>query len=470
MVARPSGRHAGCTGLVAMEAPYAEPLRVESRSPRGSDPPLAGHTRLAPPAVSAPTALALRVVRGPDEGAPPIAVTEAVAVGTAVPNGLVLTDPLVSRFHCELTPTSSGLYVRDLGSTNGTFVDGVRIEAGYVRSGSRVCVGGTQLAIEPSAERLVETLPSADRFGRVLGSSAPMRRVFSVLERVARTDSTVLLEGETGTGKTLIARMMHERSERAAGPFIVVDCSAIPPTLIESELFGHEKGSFTGAHAQRAGAFEAARGGTLFLDEIGELPLDMQPKLLRALEERVIKRVGSNDQVRLDLRLVAATNRDLRQEVNRASFRADLYYRLNTVRLKVPALRERPEDIPLLIASFYQQFAGAGAAPPSSLLLELVRRPWPGNVRELRSAVERAVLLGDASELEDDATLDDGGSDLSVSYKDAKEQAVARFERRYVRDLLDRHKGNLSRAARAVRMDRNHLRDLAKRHEIPIKL
>jgi DNA-binding NtrC family response regulator len=184
----------------------------------------------------------------------------------------------------------------------------------------------------------------------------------------------------------------------------------------------------------------------------------------------VIKRVGSNDQVRLDLRLVAATNRDLRQEVNRSSFRADLYYRLNTVRLKVPALRERPEDIPLLIATFFRLYAGEGAEPSSSLLVELMRRPWPGNVRELRSAVERAVLLGEASDDNDDVGLDEGGCDLTRSFRDAKEEAVARFERRYVRELLGAHHGNLSRAARAVKMDRNHLRDLAKRHDIPIRV
>ena len=435
-------------------------------SSSSSIPSSRSHTRIGPAAVAAASSFALRIVRSDAE---PVAITEPVSIGTAATNRIALTDALVSRFHCEVAPSPLGLHLRDLGSTNGTFVDGVRVEAAYLRHGARLALGDTQLVVEAIAAPAVEAVPTTERFGRALGTSTAMRRVFSVLERVARTDSTILLEGETGTGKTLLAQMMHERSERAAGPFIVVDCSAIPPTLIESELFGHEKGAFTGAHAARAGAFEAARGGTLFLDEIGELPLDMQPKLLRALEERVIKRVGSNDQVRLDLRLVAATNRDLRQEVNRSSFRADLYYRLNTVRLKVPALRERPEDVPLLIATFFRQYAGEGAAPSSSLLVELMRRPWPGNVRELRSAVERAVLLGEASD-DDDLAVDDGGCDLTRSFRDAKEEAVARFERRYVRELLGAHHGNLSRAARAVKMDRNHLRDLAKRHDIPIRV
>ena len=453
--------------LASMEPSLAPaPPRRDARSARGTEPPL---TRSLPAASTTFDTFVVRVVRGLDDAVEAKVANEPVAIGTSPTNTMVLSDPLVSRFHCEVTAGAAGLHVRDLGSTNGTFVDGVRIDAAYLRSGSRITVGATTIAVEGTAEQLVEALPAADQFGRLLGASAAMRRVFSVLERVAHTDSTVLLEGETGTGKTLIAQMLHERSDRHDGPFIVLDCSSIPPTLIESELFGHERGSFTGAHATRPGAFEAAAGGTLFLDEIGELPLDMQPKLLRALEERVIKRVGSNDQIRLDLRLIAATNRDLRQEVNKSSFRADLYYRLNTVRVKVPALRERPEDVPLLIASFYQLFA-PGSAPPASLLTELLRRPWPGNVRELRSAVERAVLLGEASDDSDDGCLEaDSPCDFAISFRDAKEVAVARFERRYVRELLDHHKGNLSRAARAVRMDRNHLRDLAKRHEIAIR-
>ncbi|MEZ4403809.1 MAG: sigma 54-interacting transcriptional regulator [Kofleriaceae bacterium] len=445
------------------------PDYVSARPPRPSRPSdvPAGQTRLRPVA-SGCQAYALRILHGPDAGAPPVTVVEPVAIGTAATNHLVVTDAAVSRFHCELTATPTGLYVRDLGSTNGTFIDGLRVEAAYLRSGARLQLGATVIGVDDATVAEAEALPSAEQFGRVLGGSPAMRRVFSVIERVARTDATVLLEGETGTGKTLIAQMMHEHSDRAAAPFIVVDGSAIPPALIESELFGHEKGAFTGAHAARPGAFEAARGGTVFLDEIGELPLDMQPKLLRALEERVIKRVGANEPVHLDLRLIAATNRDLRQEVNRSSFRADLYYRLNTVRVKVPALRERPEDIPLLVSTFYRQFAGAGEAPPAALLLELCRRPWPGNVRELRSAVERAVVLGDA-EPDDDGGCEPTELVAGMSFRDAKEQAVARFERRYVRELIAAHQGNLSRAARSVRMDRNHLRDLAKRHDVPLR-
>ena len=416
----------------------------------------------------------IRVVRGADEGTVALSAAEPIGIGSAPGNHLVLHDPEVSRHHCELVVTARGLIARDLGSTNGSFVDGVKVMTAHVRSGSVITLGSTTLRVQATSNGCAEPAPAADRFGRMLGASVSMRRVFSMLDRIAPSESTVLLEGETGTGKTLIAEMVHCKSARQRGPFVVVDCSTIPPTLIESELFGHEKGAFTSAHAARVGAFEAARTGTLFLDEVGELPLDMQPKLLRALEERVIKRVGSTETIRLDVRVIAATNRDLREEVNRAAFRADLYYRLNIVKLRVPPLRERPDDIPLLATAFFQQFSGSEDRPPDELLLELARRPWLGNVRELRSAVERIVLLGDDAESEsgcvDTPNIHDHRRtlDLARSFRDSKDLVVAEFERWYVSELLATHDGNLSRAARAVHMDRNHLRDLARRYDISL--
>jgi len=250
---------------------------------------------------------------------------------------------------------------------------------------------------------------------------------------------------------------------------VVVDCGAIPPTLIESELFGHEKGAFTGAHVARVGAFEAAQGGTVFLDEIGELPLDLQTKLLRALEERTIKRVGSTKPVRLDVRVIAATNRDLREAVNAGRFRADVYYRLAVVRMRLPPLRDRREDIPLLVNHYYRIFTGDDAAvAPASLVTPLTAQGWPGNVRELRSAVERAVLMADPvwSESEPDAPPASSipAFDDRLSFREAKERAVAAWERRYLTELVERNAGNLSRAARAARMDRAHLRELLRRY------
>jgi transcriptional regulator with GAF, ATPase, and Fis domain len=288
-----------------------------------------------------------------------------------------------------------------------------------------------------------------------------MRRIFAVLTKIAPSDSTVLLEGETGTGKSLIAEMIHRRSARARRALGIVDCGAISPTLIESELFGHEKGAFTGALTQRIGALEAAQGGTVFLDEIGEVALDLQPKLLRALEERTIKRVGGDKPIQLDVRIVAATNRDLRAEVNQGRFRADLYYRLNVVGLRIPPLRERREDIALLVHHYYRVSVGDDdAVAPAALVATLTHQRWPGNVRELRSAVERAALRLDVEPKANAPAPED------LSFREAKDRVISDWERTYITELVARHDGNLSRAARAARMDRAYLRELW-RHYVP---
>ncbi len=422
----------------------------------------------------------LVVLEGPEQGKAIQGGGDEIAVGTADANDLVLGDDAVSRHHVAIAPTAKGLLLRDLGSTNGTSINGIAIERAYLSPGAVIAIGGTKLRFEPITGDARAALSRESRWGRALGSSEAMRKIFAVLPKLAESDATILLEGETGTGKGLLASAIHEGSPRKHGPFSVVDCGSIPPNLIESELFGHEKGSFTGAATQRIGAFEAGKGGTVFLDEIGELPLDMQPKLLRALEEKLVKRIGGNEQIKLDIRVIAATNRDLRSEINRGRFRSDVYYRLNTFRLRVPPLRERREDIALLIRHFYEQLAPGEGEPPAELLASLVKHDWPGNVRELRAAVERSVLLGDFNvwrEISDDAPRTEAApadhavvrpDDLAegVSFRAAKERAVADWERAYVRRLIDHHGGNLSRAARAVRMDRNHLRELLIRHKI----
>ncbi len=413
----------------------------------------------------------LTVVDGPDRGAILDGAGAELVIGSAAGNDLALTDSAVSRCHVAIAPAARGFQIRDLGSTNGTQVSGVTIESAYILPGQVIAIGNTKLRFEARGGEEREALSPETRWGRALGTSDAMRRLFAMLPRLAASDATILLEGETGTGKGLLAAAIHEASPRAKGPMIVVDCGSIPPSLIESELFGHEKGAFTGAIAARAGAFEAAAGGTIFLDEIGELPLDMQPKLLRALEERVIKRIGGNESVKLDIRILAATNRELRAEINRGRFRSDLYYRLNTFRLRVPPLRERRADIALLVAHFYGQLA-PGEAPPAELLVDFARHDWPGNVRELRAAVERTVLLGDPAvwrEISEDGPLAasaPAAGDPAASFRAAKERAVAEWERDYVRSLVTSHKGNVSAAARAVRMDRNHLRELLVRHKI----
>lgn len=422
------------------------------------------------------------VLSGPDRGIEMVSDASEFFIGVAPGNQLMLTDRTVSRHHCVITATSQGFLLRDMGSRNGTALGGFRIQSAYLIPGCQIAVGETILAFEVASDPIVEPLGEGARQGRLLGESVAMRRIFALLPRIAASDSTILIEGETGTGKGLLAELIHEKSPRASGRFAVIDCSAIPQSLIESELFGHMKGSFTGAQASRPGVFEGAAGGTVFLDEIGELPLDMQPKLLRALEERTVRRLGSLEPIKLDVRIIAATNRDLRHEVNRGTFRSDLFYRLNTVRIRLPSLRERREDIPLLVHHFHQQFANeSDPAPSAKFVKTLVDQDWPGNVRELRSAVERAVLMGDHSpwpefrectDFSDETAekpLPDHASDLALgSFRAAKERAVAEWERGYVQALVRQNDGNLSRAARAARMDRNHLRELLKRHHVSI--
>ena len=426
---------------------------------------------------------AVKVVTGPDEGKEVVSTGEETSIGTDPGNDLVLTDRSVSRHHVSIRVTPRGLELRDLGSTNGTVLGGYRVMSALLEPGALIGCGRTVLRLDPTGEEVRESLSAREQFGRAIGASPAMRRVFAQMERFAPAEGTVLLEGETGTGKELLAHAIHEESGRAEGPFVVVDCGAIPVTLIESELFGHVRGAFTGAAETRRGAFEAARGGTLFLDEIGELPLAVQPVLLRVLENRTVKRVGDDRRIPVDVRVVAATHRDLRQEVNRSRFRADLYYRLAVLRLRVPALRERREDIPVLVRHFCSVMAGAsggegemagasggeGEPAPASLSDELVTalaaQTWPGNVRELRSAVQRAILLGDAAVWQDPlAPEPDAVVDVSQTYGDAKERATARWEAAYVRRLIEMFGGNLTRAARAVGMSRNHLRQLAERH------
>jgi DNA-binding NtrC family response regulator len=436
----------------------------------------------------------IEVISGPDRGLFAVSDGPELTIGTAPANQLVLRDVSVSRHHCVITAADEGFLLRDIGSRNGTTLSGFRVLGAYLGPGALLGVGESTLRFSLLEDEIVEPLAGSEGFERILGQSTAMRRLFAMLPRIAASDSTVLLEGETGTGKGLLAEVIHQKSPRAKGPFVVIDCSAIPPSLIEAELFGHARGAFTGAHAARPGAFEAAAGGTVFLDELGELPLDMQPKLLRALEERVIRRVGSLEPVRLDVRVIAATNRDLKREINVGAFRADLYYRLNIVRIRLPALRERREDIPLLVAHFHEQLSRGGEkAPPEGLVAAMARHEWPGNVRELRAAVERAILMEDP-ELWMEATLGmpeaatspdeasprgtsahapserDLEEDLALgSFRAAKDRATGRWERGYVEALVRRSGGNVSLAARTAHMDRNHLRDLIRRHHVVAK-
>ena len=439
----------------------------------------------------------VEVLDGPDQGKWAEFDHDVVRIGAHQGNHFRITDSTVSRRHAEITRTRDGLVLRDLGSTNGTFVGQVRIREVYLGETRRFRVGKTEMEFTLKDE-LVNIVPAkATRFEGLVGQSVALREVFSVLERVARTELTVLVTGETGTGKELVSRALHQRSNRKNGPFIVFDCGAIPANLVESELFGHERGAFTGAVSSRAGVFEQAHGGTIFLDELGELPLELQPNLLRVLEQREVRRVGDTRTRAVDVRVVAATNRDLQQMVKEGRFREDLYYRLNVVEVALPPLRERSEDLPLLVDHLVKNapFDHSVRGCTDDVLRLFGAYHWPGNIRELKNTVLRCIPFCDGDLIDipslpdslrsdrpppdantdlmrDRAEQDPGGEtslpppDRDLSMREAKDQLIAAFERRYLEDLLERCDGNVSKAARSAGVDRKTISRLLKRHGI----
>ena len=411
--------------------------------------------------------IALEVLAGPDAKTVARADGDRISVGTAEGNGLVLHDPHVSRYHLEIAATPNGFSIVDLSSSNGTFVGPVRVELATVQTGTQIRVGGTTLRVGEGDGATVP-LFREDVIGGFYGRAPATRRVMAQLQRAAQSQASVLLEGESGTGKEVLARALHTLGPRAGSPFEVVDCGALVPTLVASELFGHEKGAFTGADRRHVGAFERAGQGTVFLDEIGELPVALQASLLGAIERKKFRRVGGQTEVPFAARVVSATHRDLRARINSGAFRLDLFYRLAVVAIKVPPLRERTEDIPILVDHFLRE-AGA-TAPMASFVSEqslatLAAQPWPGNVRELRNTVEALLAMG---ELPQGATDVANASDpfaaaLALSYKPARDGVLRAFEARYVAHILAAAEGNIARAARDADMDRSHLMDLMRR-------
>jgi len=415
------------------------------------------------------TALTAEVVGGPDAGSTAASDDDTLAIGTSPGNRLVLTDPAVSRFHIELAHAKHGVAVVDHGSTNGTWLGAVRLVNAVVPPGTVLRIGSSNVRIGESADASPRgELYAGDRFGGMVGKSAAMRRVMAQVGRLARTDASVLVVGESGTGKELVARALHDHGPRAAGPMVTVDCGSLAPTLVASELFGHERGSFTGADQTRVGAIEQAHGGTLFLDEIGELPEALQAVLLGVLERRRFRKLGGKRDITVDVRLVTATNRDLRAEVNARRFRLDLYHRLAVVTLQLPPLRERPEDVPLLIEHF---LADAQWQRPMTELFSvealraLEQHYFPGNVRELRNLVEAAIALGVAPAAGELAAAPEA-TRYEVPYKDARAAIVEEFEREYLRRLMERTANNASEAARRACLTRSHLLHLLQRHNL----
>lgn len=429
----------------------------------------------------------LKVIRGPDSGLERSFERRQIYVGTAPDCHFRLMDPTVSRLHARIEYTLLGYRIVDEDSKNGVFVSGVRVRDAILPPEAEIQVGETVLLFRLGTETVEIGIARETRLGDLVGRSVEMREIFALMKKVGPTDATVLIQGESGTGKELVARALHALSPRHLGPFVVFDCSSCPHDLLESELFGHVRGAFTGAVRTRIGAMEEAAGGTLFLDEVGDLPKELQPKLLRAIERREVKPVGANRPIPVDVRIVSATNRDLKGAVEAGLFREDFYYRLAVISIEIPPLRKRPDDIPLLVDHFLQEIARRGGGRPAKVSWETMEKlkeySWPGNVRELRNFIERAVILAapaDGTPLPMDlpgpetiAPRRGGEPDevLRVSYeepyKEAKERLIRDFETRYFTRLLRVTGGNVSKAARLAGIHRKSLEYLLKQVDVP---
>ncbi len=428
----------------------------------------------------------LAILNGERQGEAIIVDRPVYSLGAGAGNDLVLPDRFLSRNHCEIENSESGYILRDLDSTNGTYLQGIRIREAFLPSGADIRIGNTRLSFNPLPETRKYDLSRANHFGNVLGQSVAMRRIFRVLETFAPTDTAILIEGETGTGKEVLAEAIHANSRRSSQPFIVIDCGALSNNLVESELFGHTRGAFTGATADRIGAFEQADGGTVFLDEIGELSAEIQPKLLRVLEKKEVRRLGTNLFRRINVRIISATNRRLETAVNSGRFREDLFYRLAMMKIEIPQLRKRRDDIPMLIEHFIESCntdidrETLKQQLSSGMIRDYIERhAWPGNVRELRNFVNMIALSGaDAA----GATLSTVGGwnepargaagagglviDTNRPFKDAKAELIKEFETRYIVALLKRYHWNISRAARSAQIERAYLQRLARKYAL----
>ncbi|MBN1945848.1 MAG: sigma 54-interacting transcriptional regulator [Bradymonadales bacterium] len=429
----------------------------------------------------------LVVVEGPDVGAQVEICKAKTYLGRSRVCELTVNDPVVSGTHAVVEAIEGGFLLRDLNSTNGTYLGDVRVVEIYLHPRARFRIGSTIIEFRSHREVVAIPISPQDRFGEVVGRSLPMRELFATLEKVSPSDLTILIEGETGTGKERVARSIHQNSRRAKRPYVVLDCSSIPRDLMESVVFGHEKGAFTGAIATRKGAFEQADGGTIFLDEVGELDLALQPKLLRVLESRELKRVGGDRTIHIDVRVIAATNRDIRTMVAQNEFREDLFFRLSVIQVHIAPLRERKEDIVLLAEEILDSLTESCRFDEplrlsADAIEELRRHDWPGNIRELKNVLTRAASLADSPVLKRQDLVLTGLQppleskrapglqvDTELDFKTSKQRLIDEFERRYLDQLMAQNQGNISAAAKTSGLTRYHLREMLKKHDLTDK-
>ena len=392
-------------------------------------------------------------------------------IGVHEDNDLALADPFASSFHCRISYQRGRWFLADLESTNGTLVNGLRVREAELPGHATISVGRAVLQFEGPAPITDADGDGAEAemFRGMIGHSPAMRRVFQLVRRLSGAREPVLVIGESGSGKELVARALHEESSRAKKPYLALNCGALTHTLIESELFGHVKGTFTGATHDKAGAFEAATGGTLFLDEIGELPLDLQPKLLRVLESSTVRRVGGTQEIPVDTRIVAATHRNLEALVQDGLFREDLFHRLFVLSIRIPPLAERPEDI-LPLAQHFMAGAPRPVVLHDSAETALLDYTWPGNVRELRNVLVRALLMTDGDQIRAD-DLEFSRDAFTTRSQDARRSVREHdeAERQQILDALDQIDATRAEAARLLGVSKSTFHDRVKRYGIPAR-
>lgn len=391
-----------------------------------------------------------------------------ITIGSSESNDVIIKDDdYISKKHCRLTVEDSGIILTDLGSTNGTFYESEKVEKIVLPGRSKFTIGKTEISVK-KVQTKEKLKPEKENIGSMIGATDSIKGIFALISRVAQSDATVCITGESGTGKELVAKSVHDMGSRASNPFVAINCGAIPPNIIESELFGHEKGAFTGATNTHRGVFEQASMGTLFLDEIGEMPPDLQTRLLRVLETRTIRRIGGQRDIPVDVRIVAATNQNLKQNVARGKFREDLFFRIHVIPIHIPPLRERKKDIEVLAEHFVKMFCPDGEEKniSSGAMNKLLKHSWPGNVRELKNTIQRALVMNQGNVI----NLHDIHITELKDTHGLKNIPLISKEKEAIIEALRKSSGNQLKASRILGIARTTLSNKINKYEIDMSI